>query len=86
MQTEPGLSEHQSVRAAEQRAFEAFQSSLRGDDRVPPDRIEDVALVFWVLGRGIASSVHMEAEIAAAERLIQSVLRGFAFLLSPRRL
>ncbi|WP_304810925.1 TetR/AcrR family transcriptional regulator [Phenylobacterium sp.] len=86
MQTEPGLSEHLSVRAAEQRAFEAFQSSLRGDDRVPPDRIEDVALVFWVLGRGIASSVHMEADIAAAERLIQSVLRGFAFLLSPRRL
>lgn len=84
MQTDPALSGHLVVREAEQRAFEAFQSSLRGDDRIPPDRIEDVARVFWVLGRGIASSVHMEEDAASSEALVQTVLRGFAFLLSPR--
>jgi AcrR family transcriptional regulator len=84
MQTEPSLSGHVAVREIEQRAFEAFQAALHGDDRVPPDRIEDVARLFWVLGRGIASAVHREDDTAAADRLVQTVLRGFAFLLSPR--
>lgn len=80
MQMEPNL----AVREAEQRAFEVFQSSLLGDDRAPPDRVEDIARVFWVLGRGIASSVHMQQDIDSAERLEQAVLRGLAFLLAPR--
>lgn len=80
MQMEPNL----DVREAEQRAFEVFQSSLLGDDRAPPDRVEDIARVFWVLGRGIASSVHMQEDPDAAERLQQAVLRGLAFLLAPR--
>lgn len=84
MQTEPGLSGHADVRAAERQAFEAFQAALHGDDRVPPDRVEEVARLFWVLGRGIASAVHREDDAAAADRLVQTVLRGFAFLLSPR--
>lgn len=80
MQIEPNL----PVREAEQRAFEVFQSSLLGDDRAPPDRVEDIARVFWVLGRGIALSVHMQEDMDSAERLEQAVLRGLAFLLSPR--
>jgi AcrR family transcriptional regulator len=84
MQTEPGLSGHAAVRDAEHHAFETFQAALLGDDRVPPDRVEEVARLFWVLGRGIASAVHREDDPAAADRLIQTVLRGFGFLLSPR--
>lgn len=84
MQTEPGLSRHTAVREAGQQAFEALQNALHGDDRVPPDRIEEVARLIWVLGRGIASVVHMEDDPATAERLVQTVLRGFGFLLSPR--
>lgn len=84
MQTEPGLAKHPAVREAEHQAFEAFQAALHGDDRIPPDRIEDIARLFWVLGRGIASAVHREDDTAAADRLVQTVLRGFGFLLSPR--
>jgi AcrR family transcriptional regulator len=84
MQTEPGLAKHPAVRTAEQQAFEAFQAALDGDDRIPPERIEEIARLFWVLGRGIASAVHREDDTAAADRLVQTVLRGFAFLLSPR--
>lgn len=84
MQTEPSLAGNLTVREAEQRAFEAFQSSLHGDDRAPPDRVEDIARVFWVLGRGIASTVHMQEDTASAERLERAVLRGLAFLLAPR--
>ncbi len=82
MQTEPSLTRNLAVRAAEQQALQAFQGAVRADDRAPPDRAEDIALVFWVLGRGIASAVHMQEDPAAAERLEQAVLRGFAFLLS----
>ncbi len=84
MQTEPGLSHDPAVREAGQQAFEALRNGLNGDDRVPPDRIEEVARLIWVLGHGIASVVHMEDDAATAERLVQTVLRGFAFLLSPR--
>jgi AcrR family transcriptional regulator len=84
MQAEARLSGTLGVREAEARAFEAFQSSLQGDERAPPERVEDIALVFWVLGRGIASAVHMQEAPASAASLEQSVLRGLAFLLSPR--
>lgn len=82
MQTDPGLAT--AVRDAEQRAFDAFRAALDDDVRVPPDRIEEVARLFWVLGRGIASAVHRQDDTAAADRLVQTVLRGFGFLLSPR--
>jgi AcrR family transcriptional regulator len=84
MQTEPSLLGQPAVRAAEQRAFEAFQNSLRGDDRAPADRVQDIAHLCWVLGRGIASAARRAEDAGEAERLVQSVLRGFAFLLSPR--
>lgn len=84
MQGEPSLSGSPALREAEQRAFDVFQNSLHGDDRVPPDRVEDIARLCWVLGRGIAAAVHMEEDAAEAERMVQTVLRGFAFLMSPR--
>ena len=84
MLTEPALAGHAEVQAAGQQAFEAFQDAVRGDERVPPERVEEVARLFWVLGRGIASVVQMEEDPATAERLVQTVLRGFGFLLSPR--
>ncbi len=84
MQTDPALAGHAGVREAEQRAFEAFRAALQHDDRVPSNRVEEVARLFWVLARGIASAVQVEADAVAADRLIQTVLRGFGFLLSPR--
>lgn len=84
MQTEPGPSRDPAVREAGQRAFEALRDALDDDERVPPDRIEEVARLIWILGRGIASVVQMEDDAATAERLVQTVLRGFTFLLSPR--
>lgn len=86
MQTEQALAGNDAVRAAERRAFAAFQTSFEGDDRVPPERVEEVSLVIWVLGRGIASAVLMQGDDdpGAAQRLVQKVIAGFGFLLSPR--
>lgn len=84
MQTEPSLAGHAAVQEAGQRAFEAFQDAVHGDERVPAEHDEEVARLIWVLGRGIASVVQMEDDPATAERLVQTVLRGFGFLLSPR--
>ena len=86
MQTEQALAANETVRAAERAAFATFQSSFQGDARVPPERVEEVALTIWVLGRGIASAVLMQGENdpAAAGRLVAKVIAGFGFLLSPR--
>lgn len=82
MQAEPSLLGEGAVRAAEQQAFAAFRACLQDDERAPPDRAEDIANLFWVLGRGIASAVHWAEDAGEAERLVQSVLRGFSFLVS----
>ncbi|MBR7618576.1 TetR/AcrR family transcriptional regulator [Phenylobacterium sp. 20VBR1] len=86
MQTEQALAANDAVRAAERAAFATFQTSFQGDDRVPPERVEEVSLTIWVLGRGIASAVLMQGDDdpAAAGRLVAKVIAGFGFLLSPR--
>ena len=86
MQTEQALAANDAVRAAERAAFATFQTSFEGDDRVPAERVEEVSLTIWVLGRGIASAVlmHGEDDPGAAGRLVAKVISGFAFLLSPR--
>ena len=79
------LAGNEEARNAEQEAFVTFQGALTDDNRVPSDRIEEIALVCWVLGRGIASSMIAQGEVPAAEMQlrINKVLRGFVFLLSP---
>ena len=86
MQTEQALAANDAVRAAERAAFAVFQSSFEGDARVPPERVEEVSLTIWVLGRGIASAVLMQGDDdpGAAGRLVARVISGFGFLLSPR--
>ncbi len=84
MQTEQALAANREVRAAEQQAFASFQTAFRGDERVPPERVEEIALVIWVLGRGIASAVLMQGEGEAADALVARVISGFGFLLSRR--
>ena len=86
MQTEQALAANDAVRAAERAAFATFRTSFEGDDRVPAERVEEVSLTIWVLGRGIASAVLMQGEDApgATGRLVDKVISGFAFLLSPR--
>ena len=86
MQTEQALAANDAVRAAERAAFATFRTSFEGDDRVPAERVEEVSLTIWVLGRGIASAVLMQGEDdpGAAGRLVARVISGFAFLLSPR--
>lgn len=86
MQTQQALAGQDAVRSAEREAFAAFRDSLNDDPRAPPERAEEIALVCWVLGRGIASAVQMQGDEPpeAADRLIATVLSGFAFLLGPR--
>ena len=80
------LASNAAVREAERDVFATFQSSLLNDDRVPAERVEEISLVCWVLGRGIASVMlaHGEREGPVAECLAEKILSGFAFLLSPQ--
>jgi AcrR family transcriptional regulator len=86
MQTQQAVAGREAVRSAEEQAFATFRNSLHGDPRAPAERVEEIALVCWVLGRGIASAVQMRSdeEAGSADRLVETVLSGFAFLLAPR--
>ena len=85
MQSRSVLTGDADARAAEQKAYGVFRSSLDGDDRVPAAQVESVSLLLWVLGRGIAAAMLTEGDqnSDAATRLRMKVLSGFAFLLSP---
>ncbi|WP_411289317.1 TetR/AcrR family transcriptional regulator [Phenylobacterium sp.] len=86
MQSCPILTGDAHTRAAEQEAFVVFRSSLDGDDRVPAAQVESVALLLWVLGRGIAAATLASGapDPGAAADLRAKVLSGFTFLLSSR--
>jgi len=79
------LASNEDARKAEQEAFLTFQDALSDDDRIPADRIEEIALVCWALGRGIASTMFSRGEMSPADiqRRVSKVLRGFIYLLSP---
>jgi len=72
------------ARGAEQQAYAVFRSSLDGDGRIPAAQVEGVALLLWVLGRGIAAAMltASDQDAGAAEQLRAKVLSGFGFLLS----
>ncbi|HEX2558901.1 TetR/AcrR family transcriptional regulator [Phenylobacterium sp.] len=82
MHSERTLQGSEAVRAAEQGAFASFRRSLEGDARVPAERLDDIALTCWALGRGIAATILASGETdpAAARALAEKVLRGFNFL------
>jgi AcrR family transcriptional regulator len=85
MQSGPMLTGDPRTAAAEREAFAVFRGSLEGDDRAPAEQVEGVALLLWVLGRGIAAAtLASEPDPGAAEALRAKVLSGFAFLLSSR--
>ncbi|WP_312161724.1 TetR/AcrR family transcriptional regulator [Phenylobacterium sp.] len=75
---------HPDVRQAEQEAFKVFRRGVQADPRVPEVRVDEVALVCWVLGRGIADVLQAAAEPGgeAPDLIVEQVLSGFSFLLS----
>ena len=69
------------VRAAETAAFEVFRRTLDGQGYAG-DEAGDLALAFWVLGRGLASisSRSGGAQTEDSRQMVLQVLRGLALL------
>jgi AcrR family transcriptional regulator len=86
MQSRSVLAGDARVRASEHEAYAMFRSSLDGDERVPEAQVENVSLLLWVLGRGIAAATlaASDQDSDAARQLRAKVLSGFAFMLSSR--
>ncbi|HEY9217151.1 MAG TPA: TetR/AcrR family transcriptional regulator, partial [Phenylobacterium sp.] len=86
MHAERTLQGSEAVREAEQGAFGAFTRAMRDDARIPAERVDDIALTCWALGRGIASIIlaRGEQDPAQARRLAEQITGGFNFLLSSR--
>lgn len=85
------LGQHPDVRAAEHEAFKVLRRGVEADPRVPSARVDEVSLVCWVVGRGIADVLQASAEPGGGtpDFVVEQVLSGFSFLLSdkfsPRR-
>jgi AcrR family transcriptional regulator len=77
MYNERRLAHHEVVRIAEAEAFTAFKTGL-GAFSLAPEQVEDVALTFWALGRGIASisATTKPASPGAAKAVVRRVLSG----------
>ena len=77
MYNERLLAHHEVVRVAEAEAFAAFKAGLAAFS-VAPEQVEDVALTFWALGRGIASisATAKPASPGAAKAVVRRVLSG----------
>ena len=80
MYSERLLTGFATVRAAEREAFEAFQRAI-GPFGVPTGNVENVALMFWALGRGIASLSLTGDDPGAAKRISRRVVDGLGALL-----
>lgn len=78
------LAGRDEVRRAEQEALRSFEAALARDDRVEPARVEEIALVCWVLGRGMGDLILTSGppDPRRAAEVIEKVVRGFRFLLS----
>ena len=81
MYNERILAGHAGVRCAEAGAFEVFRRSLERP-RSACSNIDDVALAFWALGRGVASiSCRTDRDRpGAAEAIVLRVVSGLEAL------
>lgn len=84
MHEEKTLAGCKSVREAEKAAFLTFEAAVQSDRMIANENAEDVAHMFWALGRGIASMLltrgdfDPEEALASAER----ILRGYRYVRS----
>jgi AcrR family transcriptional regulator len=79
------LASRPEMRQAEQESLRSFEAALGQDERVPPERVEDIALACWVLGRGMADLILARGppDPRYAREVVEKVVRGFGYLLSP---
>jgi AcrR family transcriptional regulator len=81
MYSERLLVNHPSVKAAESAAFEAFSLSLQGFG-VPDEKLANVALTLWALGRGIgALSLSASASGQSAKVMTRRIVDGLSTLI-----
>ena len=81
MYNERLLASHASLRAAESEAFDVFRLSLQGFG-VPDEKIANVALMLWALGRGIgAMSLATQASGQSAKAVTRRIVDGLSTLI-----
>ncbi len=86
MHAESVLAANEDVRTAERAAFTTYQSSLIDEAGIPADKIEELSLVGWTLGRGTASVILSQGEVSPEEArlLAQKIFSGLQQLVSIR--
>lgn len=73
------LAENPEVRKAEQNTFKTFHATMADDLQTTGETIDNIALMIWALGRGIASIILTEGDISREEAIkkAEAIVAGF---------
>lgn len=79
------LAANPDVRKAEQATFNTFHATLVGDPHIPGNKVDNIALMIWALGRGIASMIMTKGDITREEavRKAEAIVAGYQALRFP---
>lgn len=82
MHSEKMLAGNIEAREAERDAFHTFQAAVRGDPVIADNHADDVAQMFWALGRGIASMLLTRGDFDTRQALYsaEQILRGYRYI------
>lgn len=78
------MAHHESLRAAEREAFAVFSSAVAMDDRFPDAIAENLSLMLWTLGRGMAASAASRPDGQLTAEFRASVGRAMGYLIDRR--
>jgi AcrR family transcriptional regulator len=76
------LARHEVLRDAEHETLLAFEAAVEADDRFPADQRANVAMVLWILGRGMAAIISSYPGGDVPPDLVAKFRGGFRYLIS----
>jgi AcrR family transcriptional regulator len=75
------LARHEALRAAERRAYAAYEAAVCADPRVPSPHQESVAAALWALGRGLAVTLSSYPDGKLPAGLAKQLTAGIGYLI-----
>jgi AcrR family transcriptional regulator len=75
------LARHEALRAAERRAYAAYEAAVCADRRVPSPHQECVAAALWALGRGLAVTISSYPDGKLPPDLAERLTAGVGYLI-----
>ena len=75
------LANHVELREAEDRAFLAYETAVKADNRIAPQHQENAARAIWALGRGMAAILSSQPDGQLPEEAAPRLFAGALYLI-----